>query len=680
MFLLKSFKSYIAAKNLGIVVNYLKIEPSTKYIMNSAKIKNLKLVASFFLLLALFTLFLTCVPSSHCYAQITKLESRNVSLYAKKIYNTLADMRSDQSLSCGVFTATKGYYTAHDGGSGEYEIREKNNTDIDNGGSVIFLKNGNVAELITKGDVNVKQFGAKGDGITDDSKSVQAAVNVASTLIIPAGSYIFHTDITKDLTILISDNATLTTTNERPVFKANNCSVVIRGGIFYAGEDDDSRQFIYDRKIVPYPRSRGLISFINCHDCIISNIMSTYSKYGAVILLDSTRNVIVENCSFDKILHSGVQIIDHCLNTIVRNCRFTNIRYFERDYYCYAVSTGTRSLSNYFIPPEELVYDNNYIYNSEDSGLDTHGARNVIIRNNTILETVCAITAYNDNIRVKRPIGWNMQNILIENNFCKSTKSNNPNAKWKHPFVFLGAENCYTANDEGYEDNPGSFNAYTDCVVRNNFFKSSSNYGLLISLDRCSRNVVMDNNVIDCCDTKDTVPFILRNTINFELKNNFFRHYNKEIIQSRCLGTEKGNINFKTTRLDGTINRINTHYLDSLGSPQCLKQGEVFTEAGQIRSCVSKGLRVRESECPEDLKQFKIIVIDGVAIMQSLDGFSRASKNFLIPELLFDLYTVDNVFFKRAICLDLIDFSSFKIGNEIPDGVYIAKLCFTKEK
>ena len=43
---------------------------------------------------------------------------------------------------------TLGYYTANDGGAGLYSIRTKTQSDVDDGGSIIFLANGNVAEKI----------------------------------------------------------------------------------------------------------------------------------------------------------------------------------------------------------------------------------------------------------------------------------------------------------------------------------------------------------------------------------------------------------------------------------------------------------------------------------------------------------------------------------------------------
>lgn len=107
-------------------------------------------------------------------------------------FDSVTDMKSS-NLDAGQTAFTKGYYSINDGGSGTYSIRGKVDGETEDGGSIIFLDNGNVAELITEGTVNVKQFGAKGDGITDDTDCIQNALNAmkdVGVLLFPNGTYI----------------------------------------------------------------------------------------------------------------------------------------------------------------------------------------------------------------------------------------------------------------------------------------------------------------------------------------------------------------------------------------------------------------------------------------------------------------------------------------------------------
>lgn len=84
-------------------------------------------------------------------------------------------------IPAGATAATRGYTTVNDGGNAFYYIREKTQSDVEDGGSIIFLDNENVAELITDGTVCPEQFGAKGDGATDDSTQINNAITYSRT-------------------------------------------------------------------------------------------------------------------------------------------------------------------------------------------------------------------------------------------------------------------------------------------------------------------------------------------------------------------------------------------------------------------------------------------------------------------------------------------------------------------
>lgn len=59
----------------------------------------------------------------------------------------------------------------------------------EDGGSVLFLNNDLVAELIVKDYVSVKQFGAKGNNQADDTEAIQQAINLYKKIYIPDGIY-----------------------------------------------------------------------------------------------------------------------------------------------------------------------------------------------------------------------------------------------------------------------------------------------------------------------------------------------------------------------------------------------------------------------------------------------------------------------------------------------------------
>lgn len=133
------------------------------------------------------------------------------------VYNSVADMKADLELMEGSTVVTKGYHAINDGGHGFYNIREKEVSDVHDGGSIIFLDNGRVAELIVYDTINVKQFGAKGDGVTDDTNAFRNALLV-DKLYIPAGDYVISDYLIG--TNEVKDEGTYV--NLKPIFKTKN--------------------------------------------------------------------------------------------------------------------------------------------------------------------------------------------------------------------------------------------------------------------------------------------------------------------------------------------------------------------------------------------------------------------------------------------------------------------------
>lgn len=96
-------------------------------------------------------------------------------------FNNVAEMVEFAS-EVGVVAETKGYYLINDGGGAVYIIRQKTGGDVVDGGAIIQLDDETmVAQLVTDGEVNVKQFGAKGNGVDDDSTAFQNTSTYAQT-------------------------------------------------------------------------------------------------------------------------------------------------------------------------------------------------------------------------------------------------------------------------------------------------------------------------------------------------------------------------------------------------------------------------------------------------------------------------------------------------------------------
>lgn len=85
-------------------------------------------------------------------------------------YNNVASMKQATNLIDGSYAQTLGYYSKNDDGASLYKIRNKTVNDIVNEMDLIEINENLVAELVINNQtINIKQFGVKGDGITDET-------------------------------------------------------------------------------------------------------------------------------------------------------------------------------------------------------------------------------------------------------------------------------------------------------------------------------------------------------------------------------------------------------------------------------------------------------------------------------------------------------------------------------
>lgn len=157
--------------------------------------------------------------------------------------------------------------------------------------------------LANYGIVNVKDFGAVGDGVTDDTAAIQAAIDSSNNIFIPAGVY----NISKPLVITKSSVKIRGCGEKTRINKTTNDGVAITRTFDEETVDFSTINAIFD--IIPY--SNQNISYVKISDMQITNAsLGIYARY-------------VTYCVFENIRIAKVStsiLIGQWCNTI-RNCR-----------------------------------------------------------------------------------------------------------------------------------------------------------------------------------------------------------------------------------------------------------------------------------------------------------------------------------------------------------------------
>lgn len=237
-----------------------------------------------------------------------------VSLYNSKPYyfNNISSLKN-ANLKIGDMAITLGYYQSDDRGGGEYSIRLKNDEDIEDNGSIHFLQNGNVAELVFKDNsVNVKQFGAKGDGIADDSNAFTNAINSNA-----------YNIMLFDETYYLSEEITIKSNK----FLVGNGTKIIAPSL-NAINSDVSENSIFRVILGPVAKFAG-IEFI-CENNQVPGIYKTageetiYKLSNKYSVLGIQSTLIIDNCKFTDIY--GVSNVHGDID--ITNCTGTGVGMF----------------------------------------------------------------------------------------------------------------------------------------------------------------------------------------------------------------------------------------------------------------------------------------------------------------------------------------------------------------
>lgn len=216
--------------------------------------------------------------------------------------STIAALRALSKI-INQFAYVGGYYAAGDGGGGNYYYDAADTSSADNGGTIIVATDGGRWKLANDGLVSVKQFGAKGDGTTNDATAIQACINACINIYFPSGTYLITSTLSLravQMDIQGEGRLSIITGSVSPLVQYPT-SVTDGGGNFVT-------QNLYDLSIVTTANNVGLQiaqtwtaagkPSIKIEDCFFRNA-STTTTTAKCINLQGVWAIDISFCQFE---------------------------------------------------------------------------------------------------------------------------------------------------------------------------------------------------------------------------------------------------------------------------------------------------------------------------------------------------------------------------------------------
>lgn len=384
--------------------------------------------------------------------QLADIIANYIQLKGILAYNSVQDMKEATNLVNGSFAETYGFYNTGDGGSAKYKIRNKTNDDTVDDITIIELANNLIAELIINSDMNIKQFGAKGDNLNNDTNNFKIALSklLNGRLYISSGTYLIYESLNlQPNTSLIGENKgnTIlkyntyeTSSSNHWLLNCNNISNISLENITLQGlkiENDtslptnmyyyglsfiDSSNLFVNNCIFKDFYANG-ISLRNSNIVLIQNSLFENNSTNGIAGTKSLDNIKILNNSFKNNLYQNINFEDNDSSHIVKNVIVSN-NIIENDSFglsTWGISFISPTINNELLKYKNIIIQNNTIKNI-NSGITLHFSENVKVLNNNILECNSAIKLNADLV-----ITLKMKNIIIENNLL-NVKSNSNRA------------------------------------------------------------------------------------------------------------------------------------------------------------------------------------------------------------------------------------------------------------
>jgi hypothetical protein len=181
--------------------------------------------------------------------------------------------------------------------------------------------------------VSVKDFGAVGDGVTDDTAAIQAAMNFGGNIYFPLGTYIFNNDISWTTSVQIDmGGSTLKrgSSGTGPRLEPGGTSFSIQNGTI------DGNNSTVDFGHLLNLENSAMVAYIN--NMTFKNNVAGYTGSTATAGIDSDHinayqfnSLTVTNCTFLLASRNGISVTTSATYVNISGNQFTNCYLFGID-------------------------------------------------------------------------------------------------------------------------------------------------------------------------------------------------------------------------------------------------------------------------------------------------------------------------------------------------------------
>lgn len=268
-----------------------------------------------------------------------------------RTFNSVEEMKASNTLKAGALAKTLGFYTAGDGGGADYLVTDNIGENEADEISIITLKNGLYAKLIIQDYVNIKQCGAKGDGVTDDTEALQKAINISSKVVIPKGTFIVSKSLTlKDSIIIqgVGESSIIKKGGDENVYFNLFTGMQITKEYIFSNLKFDGNcnnfkhMYSYTSDFAGYKQLETANEwnlFTSSADILVIENCKFNNIHGNVIS-NASNNIIVNNCDFNNIEGASAVKLWGGQNLWVVNSRFNNVNVFPDTLYINGAETA----------------------------------------------------------------------------------------------------------------------------------------------------------------------------------------------------------------------------------------------------------------------------------------------------------------------------------------------------